>query len=59
MDNQINSLMGRNEAFSKWLFEVCSFYSKEPHNTYNSVNLTDAKLAFLSGMSSQEYSKEI
>ncbi len=55
MDNLIEQGIRMSEEFDKWVFEVCSFKSIEP----NDLNLTDAKLSFLDGVSSEDYSKRL
>lgn len=65
MANQMDDLIERgiqmNDEFNEWLFEACSFKSKhkEPQEIFSTVDLTDAKCAFLDGMSAEEYSKQI
>lgn len=51
--------MQMRDEFDKWLFEACSLKSKEPHDIFPYVDLTEAKLSFLDGMSALEYSKKI
>ena len=47
--------------FNNWLYkaieEYCKGKRKEPHDVFPYINLTDAKLSFIEGMSSEEYLK--
>lgn len=47
--------------FNEWLYEACSLKSKykDAHDIYPTVDLIDARCAFIDGMSPEEYSKEI
>ncbi len=58
MDDQIENGIKMYEAFNEWVYAVCSFH-KDPQKTFVSLDLTDAKCAFLDGMSAKEYSKTI
>lgn len=48
------------KTFEIWLYEVCEHISsltrKEITEVYSSINLTDARLAFLDGVNPEEYS---
>lgn len=49
-------------SFNKWLFEAISLYCgerKDPHDIFPHIDLTDAKLSFIDGMTPLEYSQEI
>ena len=59
MDEQIENGIKMYDVFNEWLYESCSLKSKDPHNLFPTVDLTDAKLSFLEGMSAEEYSKTI
>jgi hypothetical protein len=45
--------------FDEWLFQVCEFISiktkKDITDVFSSIDLTDAKLAFLDGEKPEEY----
>ena len=46
--------------FHQWLYTACEIKAgklKEAHDVFPYVELTDAKLAFIDGMSELEYSK--
>lgn len=49
------------KEFDKWIFEVCKYYNnimgnrKELQEIYCNIDLTDAKLSFIDGMSPLEY----
>lgn len=52
----------RSLNFHQWLYSACEIKSgklKEAHDVFPYVDLTDAKLAFIDGMSELEYSKQI
>lgn len=54
--------MSKSEQFNKWLYQAVVIYCgnrKDPHDTYPYIDLTDAKLSFMDGMSPKEYSKTI
>ena len=67
MQNQMDSLVEggirAEEAFNDWLFEACNIKAetsrKDPHDIFPMVDLTDAKLSFISGETAEEYSKTI
>lgn len=48
--------------FNEWLYtavEIRCNDRKEPHDILPLIDLTDAKLSFMDGMSAKEYSKTI
>lgn len=48
--------------FNEWLYESIEIYCngrKDPHDIYPFIDLSDAKLNFMDGLSSLEYSKLI
>jgi len=50
------------EEFDKWLFEVCKLLEtkiRDAHDIFPYINLTDAKLSYIDGISALEYSKII
>ncbi len=50
------------QNFNQWLYRVCEIKSGKLKNAYDIflyINLTDAKLAFIDGMSELEYSESI
>ena len=50
----------RSSNFHQWIYSACEIKAgklKEAHDIFPYVNLTDAKLAFIDGMSELEYSK--
>lgn len=52
----------RSLDFHQWIYSACEIKAgklKETHDVFPYVNLTDAKLAFIDGMSELEYSKQI
>lgn len=63
MDNQIEAGIRMKDAFDEWIFEACNYKAsrnrKEAHDIYPLVDLTDAKLSFLDGITPLEYSKQI
>lgn len=63
MDNQIEAGIRMKDAFDEWIFEACNYKAinsrKDVHDLFPIVDLTDAKLSFLDGMSAEEYSKTI
>jgi hypothetical protein len=59
MDNLVEKGIKMEEIFNDWLFTACSYKSKEPHDIFPYIDLTDAKLDFIDGMSALEYSKKI
>lgn len=63
MDNQIESGIRMKDAFDEWLFEACNYKAlrnrKEAHDIFPYVDLTDAKLSFLDGVTALEYSNTI
>ena len=63
MDNLIESGIRMEDAFNEWLFEACNIKAKisnkDPHDIFPMADLTDAKLSFISGETSEEYSKTI
>ncbi len=59
MDDLIEQGIRMEEAFNEWLFAVCSHKRKDPNVVFPYIDLTDARLSFLDGMSALEYSKEI
>lgn len=63
MDNQIEAGIRMKDAFEKWLFEACNYKAlrnrKEAHDIFPLVDLTDAKLSFLDGVTALEYSNMI
>jgi len=42
--------------FDKWLWEVCE-NSRDPHEFFQRIDLTDARCAFVDGISSLDYYK--
>ena len=51
-----------SEKFHNWLYNVCEIKAnklKDAHDIYPYVDLTDAKLSFIDGMTALEYSKFI
>lgn len=63
MDNQIEAGIKMKDAFDEWLFEACNYKAvrgrKDPHDIFPLVDLTDAKLSFLDGVTALEYSSQI
>lgn len=63
MDDQIENGVRMYDAFNEWLFEACNLKTKDkdkdPNDIFPTVDLTDAKLSFLEGISAEEYSKQI
>jgi len=58
MDNLIQQGIEMRDAFDKWLYKVCELKAGrhfDPHDIYPTIDLTDAKLSFISGMSAEEY----
>ena len=52
----------RSINFHEWLYKCCEIKAgklKEAHDIFPYVDLTDAKLAFIDGMTELEYSKHI
>jgi hypothetical protein len=52
----------RSSDFNQWLYLACEIKAgklKEAHDIFPYVDLTDAKLAFIDGMTELEYSKHI
>jgi hypothetical protein len=52
----------RSSDFNQWLYLACETKAgklKEAHDIFPYVDLTDAKLAFIDGMTELEYSKHI
>jgi hypothetical protein len=50
------------QNFNQWLYRVCEIKSgklKNAHDIFLYIDLTDAKLAFIDGMSELEYSESI
>jgi len=51
------------DKFNEWLFEACNYKAlrnrKEAHDIFPLVDLTDAKLSFLDGVTALEYSRQI
>ena len=59
-----NKELNEIDHFNKWIYEACNLKAlklirKDAHDIYPYVDLTDAKLAYLDGMSALEYSYEI
>ncbi len=50
--------MTLQKNFNSWLYKACEFKG-DPHDIFPYIDLTDAKLAFLDGTSSEEYAKNI
>lgn len=49
-------------TFDQWIYSACEIKAgkyKDPHDIYPYIDLTDAKLSFMDGMSAKEYSKTI
>jgi hypothetical protein len=63
MDEQIEGSLHLENQFNKWLFKVCELragkYNKDAHDIYPYIDLTDAKLSFIDGITSEEYSKTL
>lgn len=55
--------IGMKDKFNEWLFEACNYKAlrnrKEAHDIFPLVDLTDAKLSFLDGVTALEYSRQI
>lgn len=54
--------MKLTEKFDNWLYNAIEIHCggrKDPHDVYPYVDLTSAKLSFMSGMASLEYASEI
>jgi hypothetical protein len=52
----------RSSDFHQWLYKACEIKVgklKDAHDIFPYVDLTDAKLAFIDGMTELEYSKFI
>jgi hypothetical protein len=54
------------EEFNKWIFKVCEYKANlsrnksiTAHEIYPTIDLTDAKLAFLDGETVEEYAMSI
>jgi len=50
------------QNFHEWLYKACEIKAgklKDAHDIFCHVDLTDAKLAFMDGMTELEYSKHI
>lgn len=48
--------------FNSWLYKAVEIYcngKKDPHKIFPIVDLTDAKLSFIDGLSPTEYSQEL
>ncbi len=48
--------------FNTWLYESVSLMcrqGRDPHDIFPHIDLTDAKLSFIDGMTPLEYSQEI
>lgn len=48
--------------FNKWIYMACEIKAgklKDAHDVFPYVDLTDAKLSFIDGMSAEDYSKHI
>lgn len=45
--------------FDEWCYKVCEYQGslnkKDPHDIYPYIDLTDAKLSFLSGIKPEDY----
>jgi hypothetical protein len=51
----------RSSDFHKWLYTVCEIKAsklKDAHDIFPYIDLTDAKLAFIDGMTEVEYAKQ-
>lgn len=59
MDELIDGSRLLENQFNEWLYEACKIKAGDPHDIFPCINLTDAKLSFLDGMSAEEYSKTI
>jgi hypothetical protein len=62
MDNLIQQGVEMREAFDEWLFEVCELKAgkyKDSHDIYPTIDLRDAKCAFIDGMLAEEYIKTL
>lgn len=55
--------MTKTEEFEKWLAEAVTIKAKraikDAHDVYQYVEMFDAKISFMSGVSPDEYSKDI
>jgi hypothetical protein len=53
----------KRNAFNEWIFKVCSIKAenirRDVHDLFPMIDLTDAKLSFISGETPEEYSKTI
>jgi hypothetical protein len=52
----------RSLNFHQWIYNVCEIKAgklKDAHDIYPYVDLTDAKLAFIDGMSELEYARQV
>ena len=55
-------VMEIKHAFEQWLYDTCCFAAgkkEDVQDVYVMVDLTDAKLAFLEGMTCMEYAQEL
>lgn len=51
--------MSLSNIFDKWLHEAVEIFCKgrkDPHDVYPLIDLTQAKISFLDGMTAEEYS---
>jgi len=63
MDDLIETGIKMQDAFNIWVFEACELRAKsikkDVHDLFPFVDLTDAKLSFIDGETSEKYSKII
>jgi hypothetical protein len=60
--NKSKPLLADSRSFHEWLFKCCEIKAgklKDAHDIFPYVDLTDAKLAFIDGMTELDYSKHI
>jgi len=60
--NKSKPLLADSRYFHEWLFKCCEIKAgklKDAHDIFPYVDLTDAKLAFIDGMTELDYSKHI
>lgn len=61
MDEQIerSKLLESQFKFNEWLYEACKIKAEDINSIFPYIDLPDAYLSFLDGMSAEEYSKTI
>lgn len=59
MDEQIEGSKLLENQFNKWLYEAYKIKAEDINSIFPYIDLPDAYLSFLDGMSAEEYSKTI